>query len=86
MKNVAVILAGGVGRRMGAEVPKQFVPLAGRAVIEYSIETFNAHPRIDEVAVVIHPDWRDRMEALADAGKWAKLKRESLLLKVILMN
>ena len=75
MKNIAVILAGGVGSRMGASMPKQFMPLAGRTVIEYSIETFNAHPRIDEVAVVIHPDWRDRMEALADAGKWAKLKK-----------
>jgi 2-C-methyl-D-erythritol 4-phosphate cytidylyltransferase len=75
MKNIAVILAGGVGSRMGASMPKQFMPLAGRTVIEYSIETFNAHPKIDEVAVVIHPDWRDRMEALADAGKWAKLKK-----------
>lgn len=75
MKNIAVVLAGGVGRRMGAEVPKQFMPLAGRTVIEHSIDTFNAHPAIDEVAVVVHPDWRDRMEALADAGKWAKLKK-----------
>ena len=75
MRNIAVILAGGVGSRMGAEVPKQFLDLAGRPVIEYSIETFASHQAIDEVAVVIHPDWRARMEEIAAKGHWAKLKK-----------
>ena len=79
MKNIAVILAGGTGSRMGADVPKQFLPLAGRAVIEYSIETFNSHPAIDEVAVVIHPDWRGRMEEIVERlkvkGEWLKVSR-----------
>jgi len=35
--------------------------LSGRTVIEYSIERFNSHPSIDEVCVVIHPEWRERM-------------------------
>lgn len=74
MRNIAVILAGGTGSRMGAEMPKQFLPLAGRAVIEHSIETFCNHPAIDEVAVVVHPEWRGRMEAIAANG-WAKLKK-----------
>lgn len=75
MKNIAVVLAGGTGSRMGSSVPKQFLPLAGRAVIEYSIDTFNRHQSIDEVAVVIHPDWRGRMEEIAAAGRWKKLKK-----------
>ena len=75
MKNIAVILAGGVGSRLGSPVPKQFMPLAGRTVIEHSIEIFVNHPAIDEVAVVVHPDWRGRMEEIAAAGRWKKLKR-----------
>jgi len=75
MKNIAVILAGGTGSRVGGPVPKQFLTLAGRTVIAHSIETFNNHPAIDEVAVVVHPDWRGRMEEIAAAGRWGKLKK-----------
>ena len=60
---------------MGMSVPKQFVLLAGRTVIEYSIQTFCNHAAIDEVAVVIHPDWRRRMEEIAAVGQWAKLTK-----------
>lgn len=75
MRNIAVILAGGTGSRMGLSEPKQFLPLAGRTVIEHSIEAFDSHPAIDEVAVVVHPDWRSRMEDIASTGHWAKLKK-----------
>lgn len=73
MRNIAVVLAGGTGSRMGSSVPKQFLPLAGRTVIEHSIEIFNNHSAIDEVAVVVHPDWRSRMEEIAAAAQWGKL-------------
>ena len=86
MRNIAVILAGGTGSRMyneavrsagsrSALLPKQFMLLAGRAVIEYSLETFCNHAAIDEVAVVIHPEWRRRMEEIAAIGKWEKLTK-----------
>lgn len=75
MRNIAVILAGGVGSRMGGSEPKQFLLLGGRTVIEHSIETFANHPSIDEVAVVIHPDWRGRMEEIAARGRWEKLRK-----------
>lgn len=75
MKNVAVILAGGTGKRMGSPIPKQFLPLSGRAVIEYSIDTFDQHPAIDEVAVVVHPDWRGKMEDMVASHQWPKLTR-----------
>jgi len=57
MKNIAIILAGGTGSRMGSSVPKQFLDLDGSTVIEHSVEAFASHPAIDEVAVVVHPDW-----------------------------
>ena len=56
-------------------IPKQFHPLKGRAVIEYPISTFNDHPAIDEVAVVVHPDWRSEMEAIVSRNRWNKLTK-----------
>ena len=73
--NIAVILAGGTGSRMGSSVPKQFMQLQGRAVIEYPIDTFDHHEAIDEVAVVVHPDWRGEMEAIVARNSWKKLTR-----------
>ncbi|MBP3762594.1 MAG: 2-C-methyl-D-erythritol 4-phosphate cytidylyltransferase [Bacteroidales bacterium] len=73
MKHVAVVLAGGTGSRMGGDVPKQFLQLAGREVIEHSVDVFDAHPAIDEVAVVVHPEWRRHFEALAARRRWVKL-------------
>ncbi len=75
MRNIAVVLAGGTGSRMGSTVPKQFMEVWGRAVIEYSIDTMNAHKAIDEVAVVVHKDWREEMERIAARNGWEKLTR-----------
>lgn len=75
MKNIAVVLAGGTGSRIGGPVPKQFLPLGDRAVIEYSVGLFNDHPLIDEVAVVVHPDWRGHFSDLAARNRWNKLTR-----------
>lgn len=75
MKNIAVVLAGGVGKRLGADKPKQFLPLGGRTLVEWSVDVFDRHPAIDEVAVVVHPDWRTEMEALQARNGWRKLTR-----------
>lgn len=52
----AVVPAAGVGRRMGADVPKQYLPLAGRTVIEHTLERLLAHPRISAVVVALASD------------------------------
>lgn len=70
-----MILAGGSGSRMGSPVPKQFMLLEGRTVIEYSLDVFCQHRAIDEVAVVVHPDWRGEMEAVVARNQWQKLKK-----------
>ena len=46
--NVAVLLAGGSGRRMGGPEPKQFIEIAGRTLLEHSIRAFHQHAGIDE--------------------------------------
>jgi len=57
MKNVAIILAGGAGKRFGDAVPKQFIILHGRRVIDYSIKTFLQHNDIDSVVIVCASNW-----------------------------
>jgi len=75
MKNIAVILAGGVGARLGAEVPKQFLKVAGKSIIEHTIEAFVQHKGIDEVWVVIHASYMHDMQALVAKNGWHKVKR-----------
>lgn len=52
----AVVPAAGVGRRMGGDRPKQYLPLVGRTVIEYSLQALLAHPRVVGVVVAIGQD------------------------------
>lgn len=73
--NVAVILAGGTGTRVGASMPKQFLDIDGRSVIERSIDAFDQAAGVDEVAIVVHPDWKSHMEGLVNRNSWHKVKR-----------
>lgn len=58
-----VLLAGGVGKRMGAAIPKQYLELAGRPIATYSLATFAAMPAVGEIVVVCEPEWRDVFES-----------------------
>lgn len=75
MKNIAIILGGGSGSRFGGDMPKQFLPLNGKSVIEHSIDTFSSLSVIDEIAVVIHPDYIKNMKAIAEQRQWTKLTK-----------
>lgn len=50
--NVAIILAGGVGSRVGADRPKQFIEILGKPVLAYTVEAFQEHPQIDAIEIV----------------------------------
>ncbi len=54
MKTAAIIVAGGTGSRMGR--PKQFLPLLGKTVVEWSLEAFLAVPEVDKVVLVLAPE------------------------------
>ena len=54
----AVIVAAGRGQRYGADLPKQYLSLAGRSLLQRSASAFSGHPSVDGVRVVIHPDDR----------------------------
>ncbi len=63
MKNIAVIFAGGTGRRMHTvSKPKQFLELNGKPVIIYTLELFDNHPLIDGIVVVCLKDWIPYLE------------------------
>ena len=55
--NSAVIVAGGMGIRLGLDLPKQFHNLCGKEILSYSVETFLNHSNIQEVIIVTHEDW-----------------------------
>lgn len=75
IKNIAVILAGGSGQRFGTALPKQFLPLAGKTVIEHSIEAFEQCAAIDEIAVVMNADYLPMMQEIIDRNGWLKVRK-----------
>ncbi|BDZ45916.1 bifunctional cytidylyltransferase/SDR family oxidoreductase [Naasia aerilata] len=75
LRTVAVVLAGGVGARMGASMPKQLLRIAGKTVIEHTIAALDASPDVDEVLVMMEPDHLESIEAIRAAGTYGKLTR-----------
>lgn len=57
--NLAVILSGGTESRTGLDIPKQYVEIHGRPMIDFCLETFFAHPEVDAVQIVADRAWRD---------------------------
>lgn len=74
MKNYVILLAGGVGKRMGGEIPKQFMEVEGKPIIVYTIERFQRNPQIDKIVVVCVKDWIDHLRELV--AKYALTKVE----------
>ena len=71
--NIALIIAGGVGNRMGQDVPKQFINIFDKPVIVYTLEAFQKHPSIDEIYVVCLEGWHDILRAYAKQFSISKL-------------
>jgi len=75
MKNIAVILAGGIGSRLNAGIPKQFLKVAGLTVIEHTILAFQFHPLIDEIAIVVNKAYSHKIEGYVVKNKFSKVKK-----------
>lgn len=74
MTNIALIIAGGVGARMGQDIPKQFINVYDKPVIVYTLEAFQNHPEIDAIEVVCIDDWQGALMAYAKQFGIAKLE------------
>ena len=57
--NIALIIAGGSGSRMGQSIPKQFITIHDKPVLFYTLEGFQRHPMIDAIEVVCIDGWQD---------------------------
>lgn len=75
MKNYGIILASGTGNRYGSDVPKQFVKIAGKTVFEHTVEVFEKAKEIDEIIVVITPDYRHFAEELILKNSYKKVSK-----------
>lgn len=74
MANIALIIAGGVGQRMGQDIPKQFINVYDKPVIVYTLEAFQRHPDIDAIEVVCLEGWHDVLYAYARQFGISKLE------------
>ena len=72
--NVALVIAGGSGQRMGQAVPKQFLTVNEKPVIIYTLENFERSKLVDEIAVVCIDGWQHVLEAYAKQFDITKLK------------
>lgn len=70
----AVIIAGGSGRRMGQDIPKQFINVYDKPILIYTLEGFQNHPDIDAIEVVCLKGWQDLVWAYAKQFNIDKLK------------
>lgn len=74
MKTIAIILAGGSGKRMGSDLPKQFLMVNGKMIIEHTIEAFHSHSKVDEIAVVCHAKYTERLSDSVKTNSYKKVK------------
>ncbi|WP_313531689.1 bifunctional cytidylyltransferase/SDR family oxidoreductase [Shinella sp.] len=75
MKTVGVILASGAGLRFGGSTPKQYIKLAGKMIIEHTVDAFEKSKWIDEVIIVAHPDFIEQAWHLVNVNGWTKVQK-----------
>lgn len=73
-KHVALLLAGGKGCRMHQQNPKQFMEIAGKPLIAYTMQAFENHPDIDYIHVVCDPSWEETVSRIAEQENIHKFK------------
>ena len=74
MSNIALIIAGGAGNRMGQDIPKQFIHVDGCPIIIQTMLCFQKHPDIDAIAVVCLKGWETVLQSYANQFSIRKLK------------
>lgn len=72
--NIAIILAGGSGNRMGQDIPKQFINVYDKPILIYTLESFEKHSKVDAIEVVCLEGWQKVVWAYAKQFNITKLK------------
>ncbi|MEU8379972.1 bifunctional cytidylyltransferase/SDR family oxidoreductase [Streptosporangium sp. NPDC048865] len=72
-RTVGVVLAGGVGRRVGHDTPKQLLEIAGRTILEHTLALFEGAPEIDEIMVLMAPGFTGEVERIVERNGFTKV-------------
>ena len=72
--NIALIIAGGSGNRMGQDIPKQFIHIDGAPIVIHTLMCFQRHPDIQEIAIVCLKGWETVVQSYANQFNITKLK------------
>ena len=72
-RRVAVLLAGGVGSRVGLDIPKQLIKIAGKTILEHTLAAFEQHPMVDEILVMMAPGHLDAVRDIVRDGDYDKV-------------
>lgn len=72
--NIALIIAGGTGNRMGQSIPKQFINVYDKPILIYTLEGFQKHPMVDAIEVVCIEGWENVVWSYARQYNITKLK------------
>jgi 2-C-methyl-D-erythritol 4-phosphate cytidylyltransferase len=72
-RRIAVLLAGGVGVRIGLDIPKQLLKVAGKTLLEHTLGALDQHPMVDEVIVMMAPGHLDAVRAIVRTGGYDKV-------------
>jgi ribitol-5-phosphate 2-dehydrogenase (NADP+) / D-ribitol-5-phosphate cytidylyltransferase len=75
LRNVGVVLAGGTGIRVGLNIPKQLIKIAGKPIIEHTIAAMQQSPLIDEILVMMAPGYLDEVRAIVRRGDYDKVSQ-----------
>ena len=75
LRNVAVVLAGGTGTRVGLSIPKQLIKIAGKPIIEHTIAALQMSPVVDEIIVMMAPGYLDDVRAIVRRGGYSKVSK-----------
>jgi len=73
VKRVAVLLAGGVGSRVGLDIPKQLIKVAGKTILEHTLSVLHDHPQVDEVLILMSPGHLDPVREIVRKGGYEKV-------------
>lgn len=72
--NIAVVLAGGTGNRVGASIPKQFIEVCGKPILVYTLTNFQNDQKIEAIEIVCHKDWIEEVRLLCEQFHISKLR------------
>ncbi|MEQ7123604.1 bifunctional cytidylyltransferase/SDR family oxidoreductase [Actinopolymorpha sp. B11F2] len=75
LRSIAVVLAGGSGERVGLRLPKQLLKVAGKPLLEHTLEVFETSPDVDEIFVLMLPGWTEDAEKIVRNAGFRKVTR-----------